>query len=114
LSAVCQRTERSADRRGQRVVALEDAQLRGGIVVEAVGLDSVERWRRAARRAGRLLGWQIRTAVRGGRVYACSEDWNSPPDADQRAAQLFAELICDELPPRWPVPQGGRSLNRPQ
>lgn len=36
---------------------------RGSVLVETSGIESVERWRRAARRAGRLLGWRVRTGV---------------------------------------------------
>ena len=50
---------------------------RGAIVVDAEQLDNVDRWRRAARRAGRLLGSQMSTGVShdGRRVWAGSDDW---------------------------------------
>lgn len=107
MSAVCQRTEQRADRRSSAVIDLELVRVArmakelvpdlevGGIVRAAVEeLDDVERWRRAARRAGRSLGWRIRTGVSAGWVWAVSEDWEPPPGADREAARLFSALIA--------------------
>jgi len=54
---------------------------RGAVVVDVAELESMERWRRAARRAGRLLGWRMRTGISrdGRRVWAASDDWPIPP-----------------------------------
>jgi hypothetical protein len=76
---------RVADLEAARVEALA-AELvpvlrdRGAIVVDVERLDSVERWRRAARRAGRLLGWHMRTGLSrdGRRVWAATDDWPVP------------------------------------
>jgi hypothetical protein len=59
---------------------------RGGVVVDVEQLDSVDRWRRAARRAGRLLGWSVRTGVSadGSRVWAGSDDWPGGMSDDGR------------------------------
>lgn len=69
------RVERLA---GEIVPWLRD---RGSVLVETSGLESVERWRRAARRAGRLLGWRVRTGVSpaGDRVWAVSDDYEVDP-----------------------------------
>jgi hypothetical protein len=73
LSADCQRTESSNDRRAGRAVDLEHVRvdrLAQDVVIDlrATGLarvtveevDNSERWRRAARRAARTLGWHKR------------------------------------------------------
>lgn len=91
MSAVCQRTERSTDRRrfGGRVVELERARVerladeiagqlvagRGSVVRSSDAVDDVDRWRRAARRAGRILGVPVRTGVSfdRSRVWAVDE-----------------------------------------
>ncbi len=49
-----------------------------GSLAEAVDqLENVERWRKAARRAARSLGWRIRTGITpdGSCVWAASEDY---------------------------------------
>jgi hypothetical protein len=53
---------------------------RGAIVTDTERLESVERWRRAARRAARQLGWSIRTGLSSDRrrVWAASDDWPIP------------------------------------
>ncbi len=50
---------------------------RGSLMADVVDLDDLERWRKAARRAGRLLGWRVRTGVvaEGTRVWASSDDF---------------------------------------
>lgn len=47
----------------------------GNVVRCADAVDDVDRWRKAARRAGRILGVPIRTGVSfdGGRVWAIDE-----------------------------------------
>src|SRR5581483_6490673 len=68
-----------------------------GYVIAAVAdLDeSVEVWRRAARRAGRLLGWRVQTKLSpdGSRVWCVSQDFPTPPGAHRTAANLFAALV---------------------
>jgi hypothetical protein len=71
LSAVCQRTDTSADRsatvidlekvRVERLAARLVPDLRGAGMSRSpiADIDDVTRWRRAARRAGRLLGWRV-------------------------------------------------------
>jgi hypothetical protein len=127
LSAERQRKESASDLKRVRVVDLEEVrvermvpgiveelQAHGGALADVNALDSVERWRRAARRAGRLLGWRIRTGVSHGRAWAACEDWpvSSPgnasrTDRDEPASILFVES------PRWPVLPGGRPSDSP-
>jgi hypothetical protein len=42
---------------------------RGVLVVDATTVESVDRWRRAARRAGRLLGIHVRTGLTETRLW---------------------------------------------
>jgi hypothetical protein len=106
LSAVCQRTERPNDCRSGRVVDLEHVRVdrlvpgitnhlrASGIArVPVEDLENVDRWRTAARRAGRILGWHVRTGVSAGWAWAASEDLQAPPGADHDAAVRFAALI---------------------
>lgn len=60
---------------------------RGALYAETADLDDVERWRRAARRAGRLLGWRVRTGLIAGdeRVWAISEDFPMDERAQREA-----------------------------
>ena len=66
----------------------------GSMRVAVVDVEDVDRWRRAARRAGRLLGWHIRTGASSEWVWATSEDWLPGPGADWRAARTFASLVA--------------------
>jgi hypothetical protein len=115
-----QRTEPSSERRSNRVIDLEDArvdrlvpgiieelQAHGGALADVSALDSVERWRRAARRAGRSLGWRIRTGVSHGRAWAACEDWPDTSGPAGRARETATVLIVES--PRWPVLRGVRS-----
>jgi hypothetical protein len=79
------RVGRVVDLEAQRVeqLAVELAPVlpeRGVVVANIADLENVDRWRRAARRAGRLLGWSVRTGVTsdGARVWAASDDWPGP------------------------------------
>lgn len=58
-------------------------------------LEDVERWRRAARRAGRLLGWRVRTGATadGERVWAVSEDYVPPATEVEDAMRRLNELL---------------------
>ncbi len=85
MSTVCQQKSREPNRRG-RVVALDDFRMHrlalliadelragdGSTWRSTLEVDDVATWRRAARRAGRLLGVSIRTGIApdGSRVWA--------------------------------------------
>ena len=56
-------------------------------------VDDVARWRRAARLAGRHLGWHVRTGVSSDWVSASSEDWEALPGSDLAAAIWVGALI---------------------
>ena len=86
MSTSCQRKAEVRTRRG-RVVDLEGARLhrlalviidelragQGSVCHDTAAVHDVDLWRRAARRAGRLLGIPIRTGVApdGSAVWAC-------------------------------------------
>jgi hypothetical protein len=61
-------------------------------------LDDISRWRRAARLAGRQLGWHVRTGASLDSVWVASEDWQAPPGSDRAAAIQVGALI---LGPGW-------------
>lgn len=100
---------RLIDLERQRVEALARdlvplLQEQGSIGVATSEVDNVERWRRAARRAGRLLGWHMRTGVTsdGELVWALSEDFPMS-EAEQHEAmrRVMAALdYGDAHPPR--------------
>lgn len=71
-------------------------QERGSMWVATSEVDNVERWRRAARRAGRLLGWHMRTGLTadGELVWAASEDF-SMSEAEQRTAMRRVMAALD-------------------
>ena len=71
----------------------------GAVWAPAEEIDDIDRWRRAARRAGRSLGWRVRTGTSEDRVWAVSEDYDPPRNADREAALRFADLIDRPLPP---------------
>ncbi len=62
---------------------------RGSLMADTADLDDVERWRAAARRAGRLLGWRVRTGVvaEGTRVWASSDDFPVTDEWRREAAE---------------------------
>ena len=116
MSAVCQRTEQSTDVRTARVVDLdavrlerlvprivEELRARGAAVADVSGPD-VDRWRAAARYAGRRLGWRVRTGGTDGRAWVTSEDWTAPSGADRTAANLFAMVVSGARPAATVVP----------
>ena len=73
----------------------------GAVWAPVEDIDDIDRWRRAARGAGRSLGWRIRTGISEDRVWAVSEDYEPPLKADREAALRFADLIDRPLrPPR--------------
>jgi hypothetical protein len=67
----------------------------GAVIVKVADVESVDRWRRAARRAGRLLGWSIRTGKShdGTTVWAASDDWLLPPGEHERVAERASDRI---------------------
>ena len=60
-------------------------------------IDDVVVWRQAARRAGRLLGWHVRTGIGnspdGGHVWAVSDDWPKPAGAVREMCEQFDEYL---------------------
>ena len=78
---------------------------RGSVVVSTAAVEDVERWRRAARRAGRMLGWRTRTGVLadGSRVWATCDDWPMPAGAMADAARQVDELVDSSAPAPSPA-----------
>ncbi len=69
-------------------------QERGTIAVATADVEDVERWRRAARRAGRLLGWRMRTGVvDGAMVWAGSDDFPVTDEWRREAAQRMMAAL---------------------
>jgi hypothetical protein len=52
----------------------------GYLVMDTGKVEDVVAWRRAARRAARLIGWSVHTGVSrdARRVWATSDDWRRP------------------------------------
>ena len=111
MSAFCQRTERSIDSGAGQVIDLERvrverlvpaivADLRAGGTafgsIEEVG--DLTRWRVAARTAGKVLAWHVRTGVSAGRAWAVAEEWEAPLDADRDAARRVGAILFDTSP----------------
>lgn len=67
------------------------------ITARVAELDNVERWRKAARRAGRLLGFPVRTSLSpdGTRVWAVLDQPVSEGEMT-RAVNLVAALVRTE------------------
>ncbi len=67
----------------------------GSVIVDATALDNVDRWRRAARRAGRILGWHVRTGLvaDGARVWAASDDFPVTDSARPEAAERVGDFL---------------------
>ena len=67
----------------------------GHVLVSASEIESVDQWRRAARKAGRILGWRVTTKVSadGSRVFCVSDDFPVPPGAGRDAAVTFERLL---------------------
>ncbi|MBA2608700.1 MAG: hypothetical protein H0U92_07165 [Actinobacteria bacterium] len=68
------------------------------MITSTAEVESVEQWRRAARRAGRILGWHVSTKVsaNGDRVFCASDDFPVPPGSGRAAADRFAALLRGE------------------
>ncbi len=83
--------------RAERLAHDIAAQLRehGYAIVATNEVESVDLWRRAARRAGRLLGWRVSTKLSsdGERVLCVSSDFPVPPGSGRAAADRFAALL---------------------
>ncbi len=86
---------------------------RGSLMVDVRDVDDIDRWRRAARLAGRELGCRIRTGVArdGSRAWAASLD-HEVTEADHRRASLAMDALLDSHrtgrsgPPLRPIPGG--------
>ncbi len=79
-------------------------------VVLASSLDSVEEWRAAARIAGRVNGWRVRTGFTGDgeRVWAVRDDLE-PDEHDLRAAaDRVSDLLFGPAPPKPAKPARSR------
>jgi hypothetical protein len=79
----------------------------GEVRARVADLEDVERWRRAARKAGRIAGWKVRTAtsVDGSAVWAIAIDRQATQAELRDAAERLGRALG--LPPS--PPQGGRS-----
>ena len=72
----------------------------GSLVAAVADVEDVERWRRAARRAGRLLGWRVRTGLNadGSKVWALSPDWPVPPGTVEAGMRRLSEMLLGPEP----------------
>lgn len=72
----------------------------GALIVDTAGLESVDRWRKAARRAGRLLNVPVRTGLvaDGARVWAATNDREVTEHERREAARQVGELLFDAEP----------------
>lgn len=96
---------RVVDLERARVEALAESMVdelrsRGELLVRTLDVDDVDRWRRAARRTGRILGSRVRTMVTddGSVAWAVALDYQHDP------AQVRAALarLTDQLRLRPP------------
>jgi hypothetical protein len=95
--AVIKLEERVLDSIARRLVPVLGE--RGIVTADVAQVDSVERWRRAARRAGRQLGLPVRTAVStdGTMVWAVLERPVQPGEQAE-AANRVATMIFGPRP----------------
>jgi hypothetical protein len=100
--------ERVVDLERARVEALAQellsVQRRSGsdrLIVEVSTLESVERWRRAARRAARLLGRRVHTSLSPDRTRVAAWFYDDRPvsEADRRRVALILSTFLRGLPP---------------
>lgn len=63
----------------------------GHVIQSLERVEDVDRWRRAARRAARKLGWQIATGVGDNRVWCVSKDFPRSAD-DTDVADMLDDL----------------------
>lgn len=62
----------------------------------------VDVWRKAARRAGKILGRPVRTVLHGGAVEAYLVDWPANPD-EQRKRDRVLRAAIERAAPIWPT-----------
>ena len=77
------------------VELMPDLREQGQLFARTGELESVDRWRRAARRAGRLLGWRVRTGIThdGAKVWAVSDDYPVSEGEVRRATNRLSWLL---------------------
>lgn len=66
------------ERLAEEIVPL--LQQQGYAIQSLEAVEDVDRWRRAARRAARILGWRIATGIGDDRVWCLSQDFPDPDD----------------------------------
>ncbi len=90
------------DRRVERLAEDLTPELRerGQLLVHVDELDDIDRWRRAARRAVRRLGWHVRTGISGSVAWAVVEDWPQAGDRCTMPALTLATRAILDPPPR--------------
>lgn len=88
----------------------------GALIVDTAEIESVERWRKAARRAGRLLNSPVRTGLvaDGARVWAATNDREVTEHDRRDAARAVEELLFGgrQLEPEPPEPAGSAQAVR--
>ncbi len=69
---------------------------RGTVAVATADVEDVERWRRAARRAGSLLGWHMRTGITedAAMVWAGSDDFPVTDEWQRAAAERIRASLA--------------------
>jgi hypothetical protein len=84
-------------RRVERLARVLAPRLAEGMVTASVEeIDSVEQWRKAARRAARLLGYRVCTAVSNdGEMVFAVLDIPVTPEQRREAAERVSSLIFD-------------------
>ncbi|MGH9122439.1 MAG: hypothetical protein ACRDYC_10940 [Acidimicrobiales bacterium] len=85
--------QRVTDRLAQQLKPILDE--RGIVVAEIADVDNVVRWRRAARRAGRLIGYPVRTWVSsdGTAVWAVIEQPVLPGEQAEAANRVATYIF---------------------
>jgi hypothetical protein len=66
---------------------------RGEVRARILEVEDVNRWRAAARRAGRITGHPVRTWTDYGWVFAVALDMPVPPGAEDAAAKAIEDAI---------------------
>lgn len=102
------------DRKTERLAAVLERRMApqlhmGSVTAPLSDVADVDRWRRAARMAGRRLGWRVRTGIseRGGYVWVI--DIREPPaevlEAHQRETMGRLEQMVSEGEAKWRRPR---------